>query len=261
MDDLPEGIPAAAFAEQEDGSFLLRVSPVDGWRLDEVDKLKRELAKAVQANERATKRMKQFEGEDGQLVDIAQLRAQIEEMENLRSSATPNEKAKAALDAAVEKVRVEYEAQLKQSSERVTNLERDISELVVDAVGAAACAKHKADADLLMPHIRASSVVERNGDSKPSAFVVDRDGDKVFSEQAGPDRTYMQIDELVAGPLRKRFPRAYEGEQLSGTGSHPSQGGGGVAHTMTRAEARNPEVYRVKKAAAEKAGVELQLSD
>ncbi|MEK9721884.1 MAG: hypothetical protein VW405_00185 [Rhodospirillaceae bacterium] len=234
--------------------YVLSVESVDGWALEDVAGLRDALAAERKAAKTATSALKAFDG-----LDADAARAAIARIEEL-GDGEPDDKSKAQIEAIRKQLTDKYEADLGAREETIGSLNADIERLVIDSAAVSALAKHKADADLLLPHVKAAVKVERDDSGKPVARVY-RDGVELISMESGAKGRPMDLEEFVGTELRQRFPAGFPGSGASGSGATGSTGGGGGAgqFTITQDEARDPRAFQAKYAAATEAGAELRV--
>ena len=136
---------------------------------------------------------------------------------------------------------------------KLTELERDLETELLTSKATAAIADAKGVPALLLPHLNAKVVVE-NG--KREVRILDQNGTR-YGKDGKPMTVAERIAEMKKDPV---FGRCFESDAIGGMGTQASSGGGGGV-TLSRAEARNPVVYRAAKERAAKAGVELQITE
>ena len=259
LDDLPEALRAPLkdfYKAGADGTLTLEIEPADGWAFENVAGLRSAVGKEREQREALAAQLKALDGIDP--VKAREALGKLQEMANWSPDQKVKEQIEAAIKAASEKHAREIEAVAKDRDGAVSQVER----LLVDAAGRAAAAKHKGDADLLLPHIKAQTKVVRDAKGNFVTRIVDESGNTRYSGRAGDVRE-MDIDELVETSLKARFPAAFSGSGAAGGGATGSAaaGGGGGSFTVTESEAKTmaqPEWER-RSAEAAKQGKTLQV--
>lgn len=216
---------------EKDGKFVLDVATVNGWALEDVKGLKSALSAERKGKRDAVQHLKAFGDYDEALdtfepaVDATEYGRMKTQLEKLKD-AKPDEKAKAEREAWEKQVLDKHAGELKTRDGMVTELNAHLQKHLVLGAAATAIGKHKGDVDLLMPHVRASARLEKNGKGDYAVKVVGPDGNPLVSQKSG-ETGDMTIDEYVGTVLKDRFPAAYEGTGSSGTGAMGETGAGG----------------------------------
>jgi hypothetical protein len=270
-----EGLPDEVkthYAEAEDGTYGLGVTPVDGLELMNPANLKKALSSERSKASEAEKARKAVEAKWGDLEPDAarDALAKLEEMAGM----DPEGKAKAEREAFEKNLSDKFEADRKKFLDKHTaEREADAKERTVleaqleNQLIAAAASKAIADAggsvELLLPIVRQSTRMKKNDDGTFSVVVLDAEGTERLSPVAG-STTPMSISELVEEKKGdKKYARAYDGSGASGSGAGRSgaQGSGASAYKLSGADAKNPAKYRAAKEAADKAGRDLVIGE
>lgn len=132
---------------------------------------------------------------------------------------------------------------------------------LIDAEATSAIAAMEGSPLLLLPHIRSSVKVVQDG-GKFVVRVVDNEGDPRGNGAGG----YMNIKDLVSELKSKQdFAGAFKASGNTGSGMRPGAGGpqGGTlgGYRIKRSDLADTSKYRAARAAAEKAGVAMEIID
>ena len=132
---------------------------------------------------------------------------------------------------------------------------------LIDAEAAQAVAAMDGSPLLLLPHIRSSVKVVNDG-GKYAVRVVDSEGDPRGNGSGG----FMTIKDFVAELKSKSdFAGAFKPSGNTGSGMRPGAGGSTGAtpggHRIRREDLKDTQKYRAARAAAEKAGMALEIVD
>jgi hypothetical protein len=245
----------ALYTEIE-GGFILAVDSVDGWALEDVADLKNALA-AERTNVKTVKNKLSMFG-DIDPTDAKTALSQLDKINNWK----PDEKVQAQIEAREKQL---IEKHTKESGTLTTerdDLRKQLEAQLIDNAGMLALTKHKGSVELLLPHIRTSTRIERGDDGKYVARIVDGKGNTRISTKSGSTDP-MSIDELVESMRdHETFKPAFAGTGASGTGATGgSNAGSKGAHVISSQDARNPAMYRAAKEAAAKAGASLSINE
>lgn len=265
-DALPEELKQH-YAENN-GQFNLAVTAAMGLDLINADGLKSSLQKERASVKSLITKLESFDD-----LDPEAARAALKTVDELGDQASVDEKIAAGLKAKEEQLQAKFQkdldaqtakfsTDLTAANKRADTLERQLENELVTSAATAAISKAKGSVRLLLPVVRGMVRMEKRDDGTMAAAIMDGSGNPRLSTQAG-SMDPMTMDELVE-ELRgdNEFARGFDGSGASGGGSSNSDGGGtGGAHTISNEKAKDPAAYRAAKAAADKAGVELQLTE
>ena len=244
-----------AHYREEKGKYILDVESVDGYQLKPVASLMSALEKEREQRETLERAVKAFEG-----VDPAAARDALKKVGEM-ASWTPGEKAREREEAIARQLTEKHGGELKSRDERIGKLMSHLDGAVRRSAAAAAIAAKKGRVSLLLPTVLDRLKLEEGPDGQFRTYVVDERGQRRITNRSGSTDP-MGIEELVE-ELRgnAEFAPAFEGSGASGGGTQPTQPSTNGAHTITEAQARSdPRAYQQARAAAEKAGVPLQLT-
>lgn len=233
--------------------YMLDVSGVDGYELDDVRGLKTALGSERTAKTNAEKLLEKFKDIDPDaartaIAENAELKAIDPAKEADKIANTKFENAKTQLTA-------KHQADLKAVTDRNALLQGQVEKLLIDSAATAALAEAKGSVDLLLPHVRKfTRVKEENGEF--SVEVIDDKGNVRIGDSKGAP---MNIAGLV-GEMRSSevFGRAFEGDGKSGSGKQPGNGGSGTQ--QPKRSLMTPEAKReFQQKHGQKAFLELPL--
>ncbi len=255
--DTVDGLPADVakeYTKSTDGKFVLQVTPVNGFALENVDGLKTALGKERENVRQLTEASKAFEG-----LDAAKARdalTKVAEMANW----TPEQKVKEQMEALKSQILDAAGKEKATLQKKLDDLTKQLQNSLITSNAVQALAKHKAKGDgkLLLPHVE-RQVRMRETDSGFVVEVVDDNGNVRVNGQG----RNLTIEELVESMKKSDdFAPGFEGTGATGSGA---SGGGsgkpGQPFTLSSADAKDPGKYRAAKEAAAKAGQQLQIAD
>lgn len=182
------------------------------------------LHKAMETEREARKKLegqvKQFEG-----VDLDEVKSLMEERRKVEE-----EKARAAGDfeKLLQQERDKFASELAKRDEGANGLKKSLEEALIDSAATKAIAKYEGDAELLLPHVKASTkLVEANG--KYVAVVLDEKGEARLAPDAKTATDYMGVEHLIGGWKEQgKFAGAFAGTGASGGGAPASTRNGGT---------------------------------
>jgi hypothetical protein len=155
-----------------------------------------------------------------------------EEFKKLKAAADEAERKKATAEgnfASLEKQLIEkHGVELEKERGRAAKLQKALEQRLVQAELTSAIAKHRGDADLLLP-IAKDSVRVRETETGFEAYVADKDGNARIADGKG---TPMTFDDLVTQELLVKYPRAFDGTGSSGGGASKSTGSAGSSRVI-----------------------------
>tara|TARA_R110002096_G_scaffold69513_10_gene166865 strand:- start:1101 stop:1907 length:807 start_codon:yes stop_codon:yes gene_type:complete len=239
----------------EDGKHLLNVDPVDGFALENVEGLKSSLSKERGNTRDTLSALKAFEG-----LDAAEARAAIEKASEM-DGWTPQDKVAEQIARREKQLIAKYDKDSKEMGESNAHLTSQLEKHLVEASAITALTKHKGSVELLLPHVKSSTRVERDGSGNFVARIVDRDGHPRISMKTGSQEP-MSIDELVEGmKSNDTFAPAFAGSGATGSGSAGNRTGSAVngRHVLSFEDSRDPVKYRMAKQRADAAGSQLEI--
>jgi hypothetical protein len=255
FDKLPEAI-RPEYKKQDDGSYLLDVTPVNDFALENVKGLKSALSAERAAKDTALGGLKAFEGLDAQAA-----RAALEKIKNLGELPTEG-KVKEQIEAIKKQLEDKHKGELSAKDTLVSKLTKQLEKLLVESAAMKAISENKGNIELLLPHVRNNVRMKQLENGEFVVEVVDKDGVVRISPATGQTGN-MSIAELVQEMKTKdTYAPAFEGTGASGSGAT----GGGVkiqngVHVLSQADAKDPLKYRAAKEAAAKAGSQLQIAN
>lgn len=267
LDGLPDEI-ASHYTEQ-DGAFVLSVERVDGLGIANADKLEGALSKerkTVSDLQKIVKKIPEGKSIDDLLGDSTKLGeigdlSELEDLDEKLATRTKQLEDKFASDRAAldEKFTGDIAAKDKQISALTDQLHGEI----VRGTALKAITDNGGVPELLLPVVMNSVKVEHDESTgQMVARVVDANGQNRLSSKAGSIDP-MSIGEFVS-EMRgsETYSVAFKGEDAGGGGTNkPGGGGGSGAHRISNADAKDHEKYKAAVAAANEAGVPLEMVD
>jgi regulator of replication initiation timing len=257
FEKLPEG--HQAFYTQHDDEHRLDVESVGGWALDNIDGLRNTLTKLKTSNTelKAWKESKAAEL-DGFDMDEAK-----KAMERVKALEGNEGKFKEQIEAIRKDITESFEQKNAALATENESLTKQLTRQIVESAATMALSKHKADAELLMPHIAKCVQAVRGDDGEYTLRIFGPDGLEALSKQTGRNAEPMDMDELVGSAMKQRFPAAYDGSGATGSGATgSSRSGSGGRYSISEEQARNdPRAYQRVRAEAAKAGQQVTITE
>lgn len=213
--------------KEENGKFILDVTPTDGFSLEDVSGLKTSLGTERASRTAAEKKIEKFKDLDPN-IDWKALQQENEELKAIDPKKEADKLANTKFESAKAQLTAAHAKELKARDDRSVLLTRTIEELLVDSVAKSEIAEAKGSIELLLPHIRSQTRVTE-ADGKFSVEVIGKDGNVRIGGNKGEP---MDIKGLIAEmKASDTFGRAFEGEGTSGSGKRPGGGGGGMPNS------------------------------
>lgn len=217
-----------------EGKHVLQVESAEGLQLAPVTKLQNALQSARQERDQLKGQMKQFVDEEGNPLDISQMRNAIEELEKLKKSGDGSEKLKQLEESLKQQYATreqtlaeKHKKESEQHQQLIGDLKTQLQARMLESDASKAISEHGGIPEVLMPHIQAhvkSEEVDGPDGKKQLRFsVVDpATGAKRFSTRPGSSDD-MSISELV-GELKqnKIFAGCFRVESSHSTDDHAS---------------------------------------
>jgi hypothetical protein len=208
---------------KEDGDdFVLDVTAVGGYALENIEGLRNTLSKLKAENAASKKILKEFEV-DGEVADPAQvhdLLKKFKEMGNL----TPEQLAETKVKSALDQQQAQFNKQIKAKDDTVTSMRSHLEKVLIDQAATAVLASKGGNIKLLLPHVKSAlKVIEENGEF--GVKVIGADGNPRVSVARGQtsDMTLEQLVEELAGS--EDFSMAFTSQSKPGGGTPPSKPG------------------------------------
>lgn len=254
VDALPEAL--RSLYKETNGKFVL-----DAEGVEDVSGLRTALEKERGGRADLDKTLKelkaQFEG-----LDPVKAREALQKIQSLEDKKLIDEgKIEELLKTRTERLVADHTAQVNAFNKQIEELKggngkltSQLSELLIDNAVRSAAGKLGLRDTAVEDAVLNAKQLYQIRDGKP---VPVRGDQVVYGKDAN---TPMPIDEWLGG-LQK--DKAHWFKESTGAGTPPGGGnlpGLGGSHTITAEQARNPQVYQQARAAAEKAGVELQIA-
>jgi hypothetical protein len=250
--------------------YFLQVTATEGHELADTGGLKSALEKERASSQKSSKELRALKEAFKDLDPDAarEALAKVAEMADW----DPENKLKEAKTAYEKQMTEKFEVDRtklvakhdKERTDQVTEIEKitgQLTSVLIDSEATKAITTAKGSIDLLSPIVKSSVrlVVDDNGTRRVS--VVGSDGTERLSTVSGSTQP-MTIAELVEElKLNEKFAPAFDGTGATGSGASSSGSRSAGTHRITNEEASNIDVYKAKKAAAEKAGKTLELTE
>jgi hypothetical protein len=246
---------AEQYSEVEDGRWLLKVDPVDGFGLEDVSGLKTSLSKERNAARELASKLKAFDG-----LNAEDARSALEKAAEM-DSWTPQDKVAEQIARREKQLLSKHHKEIEEREGTLSHLRGQLEANLVEAAAVSALMKHKGNVELLLPHVKSSTRVEQDSNGNFVARVVDRDGHARISMKTG-SQDPMSIEELVEGmKTSDTFAPAFAGSGATGSGAvgNRSGGTGSGRILLSQEDSRDPAKYRAAKEQAAASGAELEI--
>jgi hypothetical protein len=248
------------YIKQDDGTYQLDVTPVDGLGLDDATNLKSALSKERTARETAEKKLKGFADLDADKARDAIKK--VEAMVNWK----PDEKVKEQIEAVKNQLTEKHKTEVDKLQQKLERRYGQLQKVMIDAEAIKAINEHGGStksASVLLYPIRENTRMKETDKGEFVVEVIGNDGNSRISP-ASRSTAPMSISELVAEMKNdEAYSPLFNGSGATGSGA----AGGGVTktklgvHLISREDARDPQTYRAAKEAAKKAGTTLQIQE
>ncbi len=262
-EDIPNGLEE--YFVEKDGSWIPDLEAVDGLELANVEKMRTALETERQESADARRIAKSW----GDL-DPEKTRADLGRLKTYDDNkGKPDPKLEEQIKAREAELEKNYKTQLDQRDTRIGALTKGIHSATARAQAVSALNTHDGNVDLMLPHVLGQITMKESGEGDDLVFtpvVVDGDGKELMSRRSdstGP----MSVEELVERMSNdKRWAQGFGPKGQGGSGGAGGTGGGGGggggggnAIQLTETDARDPMKYQAAKAAADKAGVSVEI--
>lgn len=227
--ELPEVIQAE-YVQQEGGTYKLKVDPVEGLRLANVDSMQTALQAERAAREKAEKFLKKYKGDDGNFYDPASVKNALAKMAEI-DKWDPDEKLaehKANFERQVNERAAQREEDIKKKltteiearDTSIGTLKGQLVRQLVDNAAVNAINQHDGIADVLLPVVKDNLQVVTTEDGNLEVVVRGNEGRPRFSPFK-EEPTNMTVEELVRELKNKdAFAGCFRGNDASGGGSN-----------------------------------------
>lgn len=157
-----------------------------------------------------------------------------------------------------EQMALAHKADLEAANGTATRYKTALEKYLIEAQATAAISEAKGVPQLLMPHVQGRvKVLEQDG--KFVVQILDPAGNPMVAGAGGEPATFKHLlESFKADPV---FGRAFEGTGASGGNAPNGKPNTPGTFTLTRAQARDPQVYQQAREAAEKAGSTVSITD
>ncbi len=201
------------------GKFALKVDVVDGVALEDVQGLKNSLSASRQERDEWKKKVLAL-GDDFDPEVAKAAMAKVKEMENWK----PDDKVREQIESAKKQLVDKYGKEVDGLKSNLSQREREIEQLLIDAEATRAITEMKGSVKLLLPAVKGSCKVVRDADGKLAVQVLQPDGKNPrLSAKAGSTEN-MAIAEFVESlKSDESYAPAFAGTGARGTGATGGQ--------------------------------------
>lgn len=230
--DSLDGLPDAVKSEykEQDGKFVLDVTPVDGLALENTKGLKTALEKERSERRKATERIALLGDYDPDVIKEA-----VSKLEEIKSW-DPDKKVSEAVKAREAQIIELHKKELGKVSSKADTLRRHLERVLIDQAAERAIAEAKGNVKLLLPHVKSSLRVREDGE-RFFAEVVNENGEARIGDKDGQPMSISQfVEELRTSP---DFASAFSASDSRGSGSSGSSGSRGSSNGTGRVITRD----------------------
>jgi len=204
------------YKKQSDGTFLLDVTAVEGFALEDVKGLKSALSSERTTREAAENKLKSFEGLD---VDKARdALSKVEEMANWK----PEDKVKEQIAVLKQQIEDKHRGELTKKEDEVSMLTKQLQKKMIDSDAIKAIAEHGGSpksASVLLYPIRELTRMRKTDSGDFIVEVIGNDGNPRISPASG-STSPMSISELVVEmKSNDAYAPLFDGTGASGSGA------------------------------------------
>jgi len=249
------------YTPQEDGSWLLKIEPVDGLALGKVETMLKSLDSERKLREAKEKELGSFVDEAGKPLDAAKAREAMKKVGEM-STWKPEDKVREQIAHLKAEMEDTYGKERKELQEKVGRLERGLSDAVVDGAIMRGIAATKAD-PMIGQVVR--GMVRPEFDETTKKYVprvYDEAGNLRYYVKGETTRPMSELDLFDALKTDPRYGIFFPGTGNSGTGgTTPGKSGVAGKVTISRTESKNHQLWKAAEAKAKESGVPLEVVD
>lgn len=208
---------------KEDGDdFVLDVTPVAGYALENIEGLRTTLSKLKADVTSQKKLLKDFEV-DGEMIDPSQVHDLLKKFKDM-GNLTPEQLAETKVKSALEQQQTQFNKQISQKDTLIGSLRGHLEKVLIDQSATSVLASKGGNIKLLLPHIKSSLKVVED-DQGFSVKVIGADGNPRVSVNRGTtsDMTLEQLVEELAAS--EDFSMAFTSQSKPGGGTPSSRPG------------------------------------
>lgn len=214
----------AEYKKQDDGTFILDVTAVDGHALEDISGLKSSLSKTLEREKAGIRKLKEFEG-----IDPTKARdaiGKIDEMANW----TPEQKVKEQIEAITKQLAEKHAGEIGDKETAVATLKTQLEKVLIEANAIKAITENKGSVELLLPHVMKFTRMRKSDNGEFISEVIDAEGNVRISMTSGSTAN-MAISEMVAEmKSNSKLAPAFEGSGATGSGATGTGGTGGTGN-------------------------------
>ncbi|MCK5018552.1 MAG: hypothetical protein KAS32_15940 [Candidatus Peribacteraceae bacterium] len=223
LEGLPDDVKSEYKAGTGDlaGKFLLDVTPVSDFALENVKGLKTALSSERTSRETLEKQVSVFKD-----IDPDKAREAIKKVGEMKDW-KPDDKVREQIEATTNQLVEKHKGEIAGKDTNIAGLTKQLEKNMITATATQSIAGLKGSPELLLPHVERSTRMRQTENGQFVVEVVGSDGNPRISPAAGSTAP-MTIDELV-GEMKNNdtFAPAFAGSGASGSGSSGSGDNGG----------------------------------
>jgi len=202
------------------GKFLLDVTSVSDFALENVKGLKTALSSERTSRETLERQVAAFKD-----IDPDKARDAIKKVGEMKDW-KPDDKVREQMEAIKTQLLEKHKGEIADKDSTVASLTKQLEKNMITATATQAIAGLRGSTELLLPHVERSTRMRQTDDGQFVVEVVGSDGNPRISPASGSTAP-MTIDELVAEMKNNdTFAPAFAGSGASGSGSSGSGDGG-----------------------------------
>lgn len=247
--DSIEGLPDAlrdhytAGTDKLEGKFILSVNKADGYELANTQNLLNALSTEREGHKNAKKQLEAFG-------DLTPDQAR-EALEKAKGAKDWGQREKQLIDT--------HNAETVKLRDEANSLRESFKQDRKRTVAIEAINQANGKVKLLQPFVEERLRVSQNPDGNWITEVLNEEGAAMIDSQGQPASPSVLMDEFRKS---ETFQGLFDGSGASGSGAVGGQPGSSSSpHVLSREDARNPDKYAAAKAAADKAGVMIELAE
>jgi hypothetical protein len=252
---------------KETGFFVVNIPEQGGYAFENVMSLKTAASRERENNEQLRNKLNAFKNDKGELLDAVAVNSELTELRKLRDGAPDSDKEREKWANKERELTAAWQSKFDTQKADNEKLDTENRSLLVTHNARAALARSGVTSeweDILLGHMEKVMQVKESTDGRRVVRIMGDGGIELPSMQPGSTAP-MDPDEYVKRNLVPKYSAAFKAPDVAGSGAPGGDKGEGGAggnvgpHQISRDDSRNPVEYQRAKAAAEKAGAELEI--
>jgi len=215
VDDLSDELKKE-YKEQDDGSFILDVTPVEGTALEDTSGLKNTLGRLRNDIQNLKDQLKTFEGIEDPEAALEAL-SKVDEIKNWDG----DKKVQEAIAANKNQLVRAHQKEKDELRKEVESTQGQLKKVLVENAAVKAITDAGGKVKVLLPHVTSAIQMKKNDTGEYSVSVVDSDGIQRVGDSQGNPMTIPQLVEEYK--QNDDFAGAFSSSQQTGTGNKGKQ--------------------------------------